>query len=65
LSWIVFGEVRGLLRMQVSSRRIPMPSFFDESDHLPPSPRASATLAGLVIAFVVAVVAALVVRGMR
>jgi hypothetical protein len=42
-----------------------MPSFFDETDHMPPSPRASATLAGLVIAFVVAVVGALIFRGMR
>jgi hypothetical protein len=42
-----------------------MPSFFDESDNLHPSPRASATLAGLVIAFVVAVVGALIFRGMR
>lgn len=42
-----------------------MRSFFDESDHMPPSPRASATLAGLVIAFVLAVVGALIFRGMR
>ena len=42
-----------------------MNSFFDESGHMPPTPRASATLAGLVVAFVVAVVGALVVRGMR